>query len=285
MNFDYNELLREKIYDLQNELALSDFSFEVDSEQAFLKKKDFKPNTVYVLTRCLENDNSIGVDTQPIQVLILSEQNSLDICKAFFDELAKKYNFEAISKYIVENNVGHYIWVKQQYSDPVVLSNFNNLSYGYRSVLYMSVNLYIMYDIADLGIKESGVYKPGLITIDGANYKPLTFDMSYSMTPNTQQTMGSAEYISKSVKSVSSLSINITLPMVESQLLNKILSILNETDSQLSTETTYGGNEDFTFTFYLGTGNQFTNKKLKLVTCQIGTAINNIPSIRLGFVK
>lgn len=276
MRFDYNELLRQKIYSLQRTLELNSVTFVIDSEQAFLKYKDLEPNTVYALTRDLQNDNSIGVDTQPVQVLVLSEQNSLDIVKSFFTEFAKKYNFEAVSQtYKDDQNVTHTIWVKQQYSDPVVLSNFNTVDYGYRSVLYIAVNLFIMYDVVDL--KD--------LKIDGADYKALTWDMAYSMTPNTQQV--SNEYISKSIKSVSSLAITITLPVVESALITKVLAILDESDTT-STDTgdtlSYGGNENFYFDFYLGS-KHFENKKMKLVSADIGTAINNIPAIRLGFIK
>ena len=138
---NYDDLLRSQIYALWERYPI-DNEFEVDSEQAFLKKKDLKPGTIYVLTRDLQNDNAPGVDTQPVQVLILSEQNSLEIAKGFFSQFAKEYNFHA----------GTYDgdWVKQQYSDPVVLSNFNTVSYGYRTVLYMATNLYIMHDVVDL---------------------------------------------------------------------------------------------------------------------------------------
>ena len=47
MSFDYNELLRRQIH----ELNTSDYEFEVDEEQEFIKNKDIKPNTIHVLTR------------------------------------------------------------------------------------------------------------------------------------------------------------------------------------------------------------------------------------------
>lgn len=276
MRFDYNELLRQKIYSLQRTLELNNVTFVIDSEQAFIKYKDLEPNTIYVLTRDLQNDNSIGVDTQPVQVLVLSEQNSLDVVKSFFTEFAKKYNFEAVSQnYTDDQNATHTIWVKQQYSDPVVLSNFNTVDYGYRSVLYIAVNLFIMYDVVDL--RE--------LKIDSQSYTVLTWDLVYNMTPNTQQL--TTEYISKSVKSVSSMAITVTMPVVESPLITKVLSILDESDSSstdLTDTLSYGGNENFYFDFYLGV-KHFVNKKMKLVSVDIGTAVNNVPAIRLGFIK
>lgn len=271
MNFEYNTLLTQQLYSLQNTLALSDFKFSVDSEQAFLKKKDLDPNTIYVLTRDLQNENQIGVDTQPVQILILTEQNSLDIAKAFFSEFAKKYNWKVYSDSVNK------IWVKQQYSDPVVLSNFNTVEYGYHSVLYMSANLFIMYDVVDL----RSLY------IDGEEFTVLSFDLAYSMNPNTQQLTGAGKYISRSVKSVSTMALTITIPVVESGLITKILKILDEDDGPtagMDDTTAYGGNEDFVFDFYLGEYH-FEDKKFKLVSADFGAAVNDVPAVRLGFMR
>lgn len=274
MNYSFNEMLRKQLYALQNRLALSDFEFEVDSEQAFLKKKDLKPNTIYVLTRELQNERSIGVDTQPIQILILSEQNSLDVARAFFSEFAKDYNFAVDRSYTDADGVS--LWVKQQYSDPVVLSNFNTVAYGYRSVLYISSTMYIMRDVADM--KD--------LTIDGKTVEALTFDISYNMSPNTQQKTGAGEYISKSMKSVSTLAITITVPATNSDLLSKVFGIMDEHDDNTTDPndaTSYGGNENFYISFSLGS-QQFSNKRFKLTAVDYGAAINNVPAIRLGFM-
>ena len=40
MNFNYNELLREQLYRLQETLSLTDYDFEIESEQEFIKRKD-----------------------------------------------------------------------------------------------------------------------------------------------------------------------------------------------------------------------------------------------------
>lgn len=274
MRFDYNGLLRSQLYALQAQLGISDYAFEIDSEQAFLKRKDMAPNTIYVLVRELQNDNGIGVDTQPVQLLVLAEQNGLDVAKAFFSEFAKKYNFQAHTETYTEGVTTHSIWIKQQYSDPVVLSNFNTVSYGYRSVLYISANLYIMYDVADL--KE--------LKIDSASVDALTFDFAYSMSPNTQQKgVGTNEFISRSTKGVSTMSISMAIPVVESELVTKALSIMNETDVALSGDK-YGGNEDFVFDFWIGT-THFESKAFKLTAADFGAAINNVPAIRLGFIR
>lgn len=269
MTFDYNELLTRQLYSLQNASGLSDFEFEVDSEQAFLKKKDLDPNVIYVLTRDLQNENQIGIDTQPVQILILAEQNSLDVAKAFFSEFAEKYNWKVYSDSTSE------IWVKQQYSDPVVLSNFNTVAYGYRSVLYMSATLFIMREVVDL--KD--------LLIDNTKFTVLSFDLTYNMTPNTQQLTSIGKYIGESVKSISTMALSITIPVVKSDLITKVLKILDEADGPAAADDyLYGGNEDFEFDFYLGEYH-FAHKKLKLISANFGAAVNDVPAVQLGFMK
>lgn len=272
MRFDFNKIFREKLYSLQKQLELSNFEFEVDSEQAFLKKKDLKPNTIYVLTKTLQNDNSINVDTQPIQILILSEQDRLDVSKAFFSEFAKKYNFEAISESYTENGTSHNIWIKQQYSDPVVLSNFNAVDFGYRSVLYISATLYIMYDVLDIENLE----------IDGDAVEALNFNISYSMSTNTQQLP--SKYIATSLKTVSTFAVTLTVPMLNNNFVKKCLNILAETNN-------YDGNNPFVFEFDFAINkdaNSFKvsmEKTMRLISVQITTAPNQVPSLQLGFME
>ena len=229
----------------------------VDSEQAFVKRKDLEPGTVFVLVRELTDEIQIGVRIRPIQMLILSEQNALEEAKAFFSAYAREFNWESYEGF------GEGVFVKQQWTDPAVLSNFNAVDYGYRSVLYCAATFYVMENVCDLrGLK-----------IDNDSVKALTFGMAYGMTPNTQQLKN--EYIAKSVKSVSSLSITMSIPMTESPLLSKVNGIMAET---------LDGNEDFEFSFSLGS-TTFTGLKMKLTMTDFSASIADVPAIRLGFTK
>lgn len=262
MTFDFNSMLRDKLVALQKDLGLSNFNIEVDAEQAFLKSKDMQPNTIYVLTKLLQNDRSIGVETQPIQIFILSEQDSLDVCKALLSEFAKRNNFVAFTSGTD--------WIKQQYTDPVVLSNFNTVDFGYRSVLYVSATLYIMEDVIDVSN----------VTIDSIPVKALTFGFTYSMTTNTQQM--ATESIASSQKTVSSFGVTMSIPLVKNVVVEKILKIVDEYEN-------YTGNEPFAVSFDCKTSDKefgiTISKTLKLINAQLTTAINQVPALQLGFIK
>ena len=275
MEFNYNTILLNKLVALQKQLGLSNFNIEVDDEQAFLKYKDLDPNTIYVLTKKLQNDNSIGIDTQPIQIFILSEQNSLDVVKVLFSTFAKKYNFEPVTETYVKNGETHNIWVKQQYSDPVVLSNFNTVDFGYRSTLYMAVTLFIMYDVVD--VKN--------VTVDSSPVKPLAFNISYSMSTNTQQLPD--KYISTSRKTVSTFAITMTVPLVKSDFITKVTKIMD------GTFVSYDGDNEFTITFDCGltqvvdgqTVVKPISKTMRLISAQLVTAQDAAPGLQLGFLE
>lgn len=281
MKLNYNDILRRKLYILQDDLGLSHFTFDVCAEQEFIKPSEMDPNTIYVLTKNLTSDNSIGVVTQPVQILILSENDSLDVARLIFSEFAKRYNFEAISE--VDGTTS--IWVKQQYSDPVVLSNFNTVNYGYRSVLYISATLYIMENVIDVKNLE----------IDDEDIEALNFNISYSMSTNTQQL--AEQFIANSVKTVSTFAISMSVPMLNTAFVRKVLNILNETDDtnntnlDVSERIPYNGNNNFEFSFDFRIGDAedayslTIEKDMKLVSAQVITAPNQVPSLQLGFMK
>lgn len=262
MSWNYENWLEERINVLSQDLGLSNFNFVVEKEQLFSKRSSLTPNTIYVVIKNLSNTITLGATTQPVQILILSEQNSLETTQLLFSTFAKKYNFYA------ENNNGTY--VKHQYAEPVVLSNFNTISYGYRSILYLSTTLYIMENVID--VKD--------LTIDGISVEPLSFSIAYAMSGNTQPI--SNENLSTTVKSVATLGVSLQLPMLNNyvdnnnnNLINKIVGVMNGS---------IVGNVNFVFDFYVGSVH-FSNINMKLISADVMTAPAQIPSLQLGFQK
>ena len=267
MNFHYIDLFLKQLYAVKKRLGVQ-CEFKVEEEQDFIKRETLDPNTIYIVIKTLQNDIQLNIESQPLQILILSEEGSLEMAKGVFGDFARTYNWKAIT---VDG-----VWVKQEYSEPVVLSNFQTFDAGYRSVLYISAMLYIMKDVIDLHN----------LKVNNESIEVISFDMSYVMTPNTQQMTGTSEFISKSVKAVSALTLNITIPAIKYTLMNHVIGILNETDTDpndANDSQSFGGNENFNFDFYLGEIH-FENKKMKLISCNFGTVINDAPAIRLGFV-
>ena len=290
MNLNYENYLRRELNFLKNDMGLDSFDLVVDTEQSIIKRKDLKPRTIYVLIKYNTSTMQLGAITQPVQIMILSEQDTLDTTRMLFSTFAQSYNWQPYDYEYSDGN-GNTLsgTMKQQYSEPVVLSNFNEIEYGYRSVLYISATLFIAENFADLKS----------LKIDGEEITVASFVMTYAMTPNTQQTR--SNYISTSVKNISSLAITFQVPVLQNNFLTKVLKIINEKDAAASaSDTLYGGNENFEFDFYIGSthfGYEYhTNnlgvvivdtphKYFKLTSATFTTLPTGIPGLELGFIK
>lgn len=257
MNFRYDNWLINQLVSIQDTLAISDFKFEIAEEQDFLKNNFVvKSDTIFIVIKYLADTKSINSTVQPIQLIILCEENSLEKSKIIFNALAENNNWTSV----LENTE----FIKFQFSNPVVLSNFNEIGYGYRSVMYMTCNLYLMDDVLDFDYIE----------IDSVRIKPITISIGYAMTPNSQQKL--TEYIASSVKSTSSKSISMT---IASQNIAPIIKIINIMESELT------GNEDFTIKYkFNGLETEFTNT-MKLINSTYVTAPDNLPALNIGFIK
>ena len=273
MTYDFKNYLFEKLTNIAVNLDFRDeqgnpdpVSIYVADEQNFAKMEQFTPNTIYVVIKYLSSDIQYDAETMPIQILVLSEQDSLDKAKMLMNKFANDYNWQIIT------DSG--TWIKQQYSSPVVLNNYVEIGHGYRSVLYVSGTLYIMENIVD--VKN--------VTIDDKPVTPLSFNVSYSMSTNTQQI--ASDYIASSVKTVSTFALTMTIPMLESELVTKVMKILDE-------QNTFDGNNSFAISFECGLEQTENNqvvpkpisKTMRLISAQITTAPNQVPGLQLGFMK
>lgn len=268
MNYDFETYLITKLNMIKDDLGL-DINIYAAVEQNFAKMEQPSPDDIYIVIKYLSSSIQFDAETMPIQILVLSEQDSLDKAKMLMNKFANDYNWQIIT----DNGT----WIKQQYSSPVVLNNYIEVGHGYRSVLYVSGTLYIMENIVD--VKN--------VTIDDKPVTPLSFNVSYSMSTNTQQLAN--VYIASSVKTVSTFALTMTIPMLESELVDKVLNILKETDNTNNTDIDvseriqYDGNNTFNVSFVCGSVT--INKNMKLISAQITTAPNQVPGLQLGFMK
>ena len=256
MNYDFISFLNNRLINIAQLLNL-DVEIKVSEEQTFAKMEELTPNSIYVVVKYLSSDIEYYAETMPIQILVLSEQNSLEKAQMLMNKFANDNNWQVIQ----ENGT----YIKQQYNSPVVLNNYTEVDYGYRSVLYVTGTLYIMENIVD--VKN--------VTIDGEELKPLSFNISYSMSTNTQQL--TTEEIASSLKTVSTFAITMTIAMRELEdhpgLITNIMKILNE---QVS------GNTPFIVKFDCGLE---ITKTMRLISAQITSAPNQIPGLQIGFMK
>jgi len=274
MNYDFENYLFQKLTNIAVDCNFKDdngnpdpVEIYVSKEQNFAKMEQFTPNTIYVVVKYLSSNIQFDAEITPIQILVLSEQNSLEKVRIIMNRFANENNWQMI--------IDGTTYIKQQYNSPVVLNNYVEVSYGYRSVLYVTGTLYIMegvVDVTDVYVdKTSNSDKP---------YHPISFNINYSMSTNTQQT--ASKFIATSMKTVSTFSITMTVPMLESKLITKVINILKET-RDTTANIDYDGNNPFVIEFTCG--GVSISKTMRLVSAQIMTAPNQVPSLQLGFME
>lgn len=270
MNFHFEDYILGKLTQIKNNFAFEeDVNIFVSKEQNFAQMDKLTPNTIYVVIKYLSSDIEYYVETLPIQLLVLSEQNSLEKAQMIMNKFAESYNWKVIEE--------DGIYIKQQYNSPVVLNNYVEVSYGYRSVLYVSGTLFVMENIIDIEKLE----------IDGDEYKALNFNLSYSMSTNTQQLPD--KYIATSMKTVSTIAITLNIPLFADEnhpLLLKVMEILNETKPEVATDDNgdaFDGNNKFVIKITFNT-DSILQKDMRLISAQITTAPNQVPGIQLGFM-
>lgn len=264
MSWNYEEQIKRYIAQAVSDTGIgNNFVFEVCSEQIFVKKETLSPDTIYVVIKYLSTTNTLNAVVQPVQLLVMCEQNQIQVSQIVFGKLVATHNFEVV--------ISGTTYVKQDYREPVVLSNFNEVSYGYRTLMYINATLFIMENVIDL---TDFTIKIDSEEVQGESVKPISASLAYSMTPNTQPIPPAK--IATSVKSVSTFSLTFAVPLISDY------SFITTISNIMSGVTT--GNTDFIVSFKLGNVS-FTNVHMKLVSSQVTTAINEIPGLNIGLIK
>lgn len=252
------DFLYTKINQMKQDVAgLENYTIKVYDEVEFASA-GIKEKEISVVVKRMSSTLTFNTITRPYQILILSEENMSEYSMALFSKFATTYNWYVISK---GNDKS-----KLQFSQPMMMSNFEIAQGSYRSVLFISATEYILENVADI--------ENNTINIDTKNYKIISMSVGYGANMNTEQ-FPSYE-IAKSIKSTASLTLSVTVPAQKNDFTNKCFAIMNGS-------TTVSGNTDFSFVFKIGDV-QF-NKTLKLVECNFTTMANDIPSLVLAFME
>lgn len=234
-----------------------DFNIIVATDTAYARMDSFKPNTIYVVIKLLASELTYNIRQQPVQIMVTGDQNKSDQVNELMEEFVARNNWTST----LENGV----YTKQQYNTPVVISNFNEVGYGYRSVIYINGIIQIMEEIIDVDS----------FTIDGKEYKPIGLQVGYQMSGNTQA-LGNTR-IAVTEKNTATLSVSFTLPFSEKDFIKDALNIMSETES---------GNKEFAVVITFTTTPQIQiNTTMKLISANMNTAPNQAPSIQIGLMR
>ncbi len=283
MNYQFKSFLTEKLNLIKNnntynflgkEIDGSEINLVVCDEQVFAKQRSFAPNTIYVVIKYLQSTIQFFTETMPIQIMITCEQDQLSIAQSIVNEFATTWNWRTQSLVVNINNENVNVFIKHQYTSPVVLSNFMDVGNGYRSVIYFTGTIYEMDGYVDVD----------KITIDSVDYEVIGLSEGYQMTGDTQPV--GDQRIATTEKSLATYTISFDIPMVNNNLVRKVFAIK---------KGSWSGNENFTIklTYNFPSDNKMFGAvdvsdltfTMKLLSCQVITAPNQVPSLHLAFMR
>lgn len=252
----YKNWLGSKILKIAKDLDFESYSFEIFNEVDYAKEKSIKPKTISIVIKLLPSTIIFSMKSQPIQMLVIAEENSLAVANSIFTTFAETYNFNVIPDGST--------YVKHQYSTPVVLSNFNLVGIGFRSVLYINTTLFILDSVMDLNN----------LVIDSNPIEAISATVGYTMSGDTQPySSGHA----RTVKNFSTFVISLNVACVSNAFVDKVMNIMAQS-------TGYTGDETFAVSFDVGTGSEKISfsETMKLTGATLTTAVNNTPSLQIG---
>ena len=122
-NYDgYKEWLRDRLVECKNALDFNNYNIEVYNEQDYAKNRSIKAKTMTVIVKFLSSAMVFNVKTQPIQMLVITEENSISVANTILTSFSERYNFKV--------EIDGSTYVKHMYATPAVLSNFNLIGIG-----------------------------------------------------------------------------------------------------------------------------------------------------------
>ena len=257
MDYDFESYLFGKLSRVAIELGFKDVKIVISEGQNFAKMDKLTPETIYVVIKYLSSDIQFFAESMPIQILVMSEQNSLDKAQMILNKFTTENNWVVIPAGTT--------YVKQQYNSPVVLNNYVEVSYGYRSVLYVTGMLYVLKGVMDVTDLTATIGENSPVDIQA-----ISSTIGYTMAGDTQPF--SSGY-AKTEKSFATFVMTINVPCVTNGFTDTCMGIMNGT---------VDGNTSFVFNFNVGSFS-FTDFSMKLVGATITTAVNNVPSLQLSF--
>ena len=257
-NYDYyKDWLKDRLVEIKNNLDFKDFNVEVYNEQDYAKNRSIKAKTITVIVKFLADNKIFSAKTQPIQMLVITEENGLSVANSIITKFCDTYNFA-----ITTNGT---TYIKHMYSSPVPLSNFNLIGIGLRTVLYVNTTLFILEDVRDINN----------LKIDNKSVDAMSITIGYTMSGDTQPFDGG---FAKTVKNFSTFVMTVNVACVKNDFTDKCIGIMKG-------NSTNKGNETFVVSFDVGKGSDKISFSLnmKMTGGTLTTAVNNVPSLQLSF--
>lgn len=241
-----------------NEDYYKDYKIVISNDLMYIDEQMRKAqeNTIFIVVKFLPATLTYKQKIAPINISVLAEYNSIDVCYSLLNSYAEKFHLE-----LDESET-----IKQFYTSPSIVSNFNEVFDGYRSLYYLSGTFLISENANRVKIKnrDTGEY---IDTIESVFSCGIQLDTQ----PNYQ-----SNNFTNSIARVGTRTLAITVNAIDVDFVNNALKVAFE---ELPIDT------EFNFDLEFKNGIKLLNKKWKLASIDLSQSLSNFPVIALLFTN
>jgi len=247
----------------------------LSNEQQYIKSDERNSNGIYIVVKFIPGSINFGQNVLPVNINALGEGNKLEVCQRLLLEYAQQFNLgEPINVPSSEDDPNTYI-IKQVYTQPQVMSNFNPSWNDFRSLFFMTGTFLIGKN--SVPIKEITYYESATAE-SGTKIDVINSSWDFSVQLDSQAFYGTNSR-TRSESKVGTLSLSIVTYSTNNPLCSKIRKIawnMNGTDG-LKTE--------FLFSVKFTDTEQAEKMRFKLVSVTSPQNIGEFPLMSMTFTN
>ena len=248
------------------------------NEQQYVKEKDRQTNNIYIVVKFIPGSINFGQNIVPVNFNALGEGNKLDVCQRLLLEYAQQFNLcDPINVSKTESGDGNAYIIKQVYTQPQVLSNFNSTWNEFRSLFFMSGTFLVGKN--SIPIKTITYYENSDDT-EGTSIDFINTSWDFSVQLDSQAFYGTNSRTDSESK-ISTLTLSIASYLIDNPLCNKIIGMAFDLEDLAPN----GIKEKFYLTIEFANGIVINKMKFKLVNANSPQNIGEFPMISMTFTN
>lgn len=250
----------------------------LSNEQQYVKESNRNKNNVYIVVKFVPGSLNFGQNLMPININALGEGNKIEVCQRLLLEFAQQFNLcEPINVSSTESGDGNSYIIKQVYTQPQVLSNFNTSWNEFRSLFFMSGTFLIgknSIPITSITYFDSESAETGT-TIDFIN---ASWDFSIQLD---SQAFYGTDSRTTSKSKIGTLTLSVISYLMDTPLFNKIIGVAWN-DKTLAPN---GIKETFFLTIEFANGVEIEKMKFSLANANSPQNLGEFPLISMTFTN
>lgn len=241
------------------------YNIVITNERQFVKTKNRKPKTIFIVIKFLEGNKDFNQQRQPFTLNAISEHNTLDVCQKLMFDFAETYNLD----FNISNND---YTLRQTMNTPTSVNAFSEVYEGFRSVFYLSGTFYF-------GINSNPIIGLKIQDSDGLNEDIdfLSVQLTYDAQVDGQPFYGTNNF-NRTVTKIATLSLGFSMYALNTDFYNGALDTIFNLNNSVNIDKTY----TIIITFKSG---QVYSVPMKLVSMSNMQEIRDFPASSFSFVR